>query len=154
MKITIQESKSADTRSCDVTKVSKEVLLAASHQHIGDVKKGLAFFSAMLGEAAAAHDSTKLSDIDWFFSDFKTGFKTTGWWDKHRKVERHHIGSPDGIRDDVNLVDVMEYIVDCVMAGKARTGTVFPLTLPDAVLQKAFKNTADLLANNVEVDKP
>ena len=56
MKITIQESKSADTRSCDVTKVSKETLLAASHQHIGDVKKGLMFFCVMLGDAAAAHE--------------------------------------------------------------------------------------------------
>jgi len=39
--ITIQQSQTADTRTCDYTKVTKETLLASSRQHIGDVGSGL-----------------------------------------------------------------------------------------------------------------
>ena len=41
--IVIQQSKTADTRSCDFSKVSKEQLHASSIQHIEDVQKGVAF---------------------------------------------------------------------------------------------------------------
>lgn len=40
--------------------------------------------------------------------------------------ERHHLLSRTP--EDVNLVDVFEYIADCVMAGMARTGEVNDVT--------------------------
>ena len=89
--IQIQQSKTADTRSCDFANVSKETLLASSRQHIGDVARGLGYFSGQLLEAAARHDFDKLSDIDGFHADFVTGFAQTGWWDRHRKLNRHHL---------------------------------------------------------------
>jgi hypothetical protein len=70
----------------------------------------------------------------------------------HKREERHHINVPEGVRDDINLVDVIEYIVDCVMAGMARSGSVYDLELSDDTLKKAFKNTVELLKKNVEVD--
>ena len=45
--ITIQPSKTADTRTCDVTKVTRKQLLDSSVQHIGDVGKALAFFGLL-----------------------------------------------------------------------------------------------------------
>ena len=42
----------------------------------------------------------------------------------------------------------------CVMAGKARSGTVTPLVMPDDVLRRAFENTVSLLANAVTVEVP
>ena len=58
--ITIQKSPTADTRTCDVTKVTREVLVDSSRKHIQDVQFGLAFFRQKLAEAGAAHDYTKL----------------------------------------------------------------------------------------------
>ena len=150
--IKIKQSKTADTRSCDYTSVSKQTLLASSLQHIDDVKKGLDFFREMLSESAANHDFDKITDLDSFHSDFITGFKNTTWYDNHRKINRHHLSVEDGIPKDVNLIDVLEYITDCVMAGKARTGDVFPLELNTEILQKAFNNTVDLLKSNVVVE--
>jgi hypothetical protein len=151
--IEIRESKTADTRSCDVTTVSKETLLASSLQHIGDVQRGLAMFAGLLVEAAGRHDYDKLTDIDSFYADFQTKFEQTAWWDRHRQLNRHHLTQADGVRDDVNLIDVLDFIVDCVMAGMARTGTVYPLQIAPDVLQKAFDNTVELLKSQVVVSR-
>lgn len=151
--ISIQQSQTADTRTCDFANTTKETLLASSRQHIGDVVKALAFFSSKLVEAAGQHDYDKLSDLDGFHKDFLTGFKQTRWWDNHRKIHRHHLGKPDGIPDDVNLIDLLEFIADCVMAGMARSGSVYPLELDDALLAKAFENTVTLLKNEIVVEK-
>jgi hypothetical protein len=124
-------------------------LVASSKQHIADVAAGLALFQELLGVAAKEHDADKLTGIDSFHSDFATGFKQTGWWDNHRKVNRHHLNMADGVPKDVNLVDVIEHIVDCVMAGMARSGSVYELSLPDGVLRAAFANTVALLIANV-----
>src|ERR1043165_4966376 len=91
-------------------KVSKETLLASSKQHIDDVCAGLAFFQGLLTKAANHHDTDKLTDIDGFHADFLTGFKQTGWWDKHRRLNRHHLTQADGIPEDVNLIDVLDFI--------------------------------------------
>ena len=52
---------------------------------------------------------------------------------------------------DVNLIDVLDMIADCVMAGMARSGSVYPLEIPLDVLRRAFDNTVDLLKVHVEV---
>jgi len=149
--IEITKSETADTRTCDFANTSKKTLLASSRQHIGDIVRALAFFIQKLVEAAGEHDYDKLTGIDQFHADFLTGFKQTGWWDKHRCIHRHHIDKPDGIPDNVNLLDVLEHIADCVMAGMARSGDVYELKLPDELLQRAFKNTVSLLKDQVVV---
>jgi hypothetical protein len=149
--IHIEKSSTADTRTCDWSKVDKDTLLTSSRQHIGDVVDGMFFFIDKLDSAASIHDQDKIDDIDHFHADFQTGFKQTGWWDRHRKINRHHLNVADCVPADVNLVDVIEHIVDCVMAGMARSGSVYELKLPDDVLQAAFRNTVDLLKANVKV---
>lgn len=150
--IKITKSPTADTRTCDFANTTKETLLASSRIHITDVVKALAFFSGKLTEAAGGHDYDKLTEIKWFHADFITGFKQTGWWDNHRKINRHHLDKEDGVPKDVNLIDVLEHIADCVMAGMARSGSVYELKLSDELLQKAFKNTVDLLKSQVVVE--
>ena len=55
----------------------------------------------------------------------------------------------------MNLLDVLEMIVDCITAGKSRTGEVDMrfLVLQDGVLEKAYWNTVDLVDKMVEVRK-
>lgn len=149
--IQIKKSPTADTRTCDFANVSKETLLASSHQHIQDVRRALAFFVEMMVGASAHHDFDKISDIDGFHRDFLTGFKVTEWWDRHRKLNRHHLIEPDGVPEDVNLIDVLDMISDCVMAGMARSGSVYPLNISPDVLMRAFQNTVELLKSRVEV---
>lgn len=149
--IEISKSPTADTRTCDYTQVDKTTLLNSSVQHISDVGKALAFFGQLITETAVRHDTDKLTDIDGFHADFRTGFKETGWWDRHRKLNRHHLNKDDGIPSDVNLIDVLDYIADCVMAGMARSGSVYDLHLPPELLERAFQNTVSLLKGQVVV---
>jgi len=149
--IEIEKSKTADTRTCGFANTSKDTLLKSSYQHIEDVRQGMYFFSRLLAEASKEHDFDKISDIDGFHRDFLTGFKEHSWWDNHRKVNRHHLLEADGVPDDVNLVDVIEMIVDCVMSGMARSGSVYPLNISPEVLMKAFNNTVELLKIQVVV---
>src|ERR1700733_414303 len=149
--IEIEQSKTADTRSCDFANTSKETLLASSHQHIHDVRQALIYFREMIEDASARHDHDKISDIDGFHRDFVTGFAQTTWWDNHRKVNRHHLLQADGVPADVNLIDVLDMIADCVMAGMARSGSVYPLNIDAEVLRQAFDNTVELLKSQVKV---
>lgn len=152
--IVIRPSPTADTRTCDFKAVTRETLLASSHQHIGDVRNALRFFMELLGRALVDHDRDKISDIDGFHADFVTGFEQTGWWDRHRKLNRHHLTQADGIPEDVDLIDVLDHIADCVCAGMARSGGVSPLQLPPELLERAFDNTvAKLKAQIVLVDR-
>jgi hypothetical protein len=136
-----------------VATVSKETLLASSKQHIGDVYQAMGLFAQRIHWAAMTHDHTKITYIDEFHSDFKTKFEVQHWFDNHKRIERHHINYPEGVRDDVNLIDVLEHIADCVMAGMGRSGSVYPLELSNELLQKAFQNTIILLKNEVTVEE-
>ena len=60
----------------------------------------------------------------------------------------------DGIPGDVNLIDVLDFVADCIMAGMARTGEVYPLELPDDLLKRAFDNTVSMLKAEVVVETP
>lgn len=151
--IIINESKTADTRTCDYSKVDKLDLLLSSTQHICDVWKGIDFFKKMLTDSAKNHDTDKITGIDQFYDDFITGFKQTTWWDNHRKITRHHMLEDDGVPPNVNLIDILEMISDCVMAGMGRCGEVYPLVIKPEVLMQAFENTVELLKSEVVVAK-
>jgi hypothetical protein len=151
--IRIKKSPTADTRTCDYKTVSKQTLIASSVQHIEDVRVALAFFRNLILTAGIIHDQDKLTDINGFHEDFVTGFAQTGWWDRHRKLNRHHLNAADGIPADVNLIDVLDYIADCVMAGMARSGSVYGIEIAPDVLMGAFQNTIEMLKKEVVVDE-
>lgn len=150
--IKIKKSNVADTRTCDWSKVTKDQLLIASRQHIFDVQKAFEHFIIKMQEAASNHDFDKITEIDQFYEDFKTGFKQQIWYDNHKKVNRHHLNCEEGTRDDVDLVDVFEYLIDCVMAGLGRSGKVSPIDIPNELLNKAFQNTIMKLISIVDIE--
>jgi len=151
--IEIRKSPTADTRTCDFKNVTKAQLFDSSTQHIDDVVQGMNFFQRVLIDATMRHDTDKLTDIDGFHDDFVHGFSEghETWWTKHRQINRHHLNMPDGVRDDVNLIDVLDYITDCVMAGMARSGEVYEIKIDPNVLMRAYVNTIELLKREVEV---
>lgn len=85
----------------------------------------------------------KLDDPDGF--DFIEG----DWHKMHIASERHHLNS--NCPEDVNLVDVIEMICDCIAAGLARSGGVRDIDIPDHILRKALNNTISDLINHCEV---
>lgn len=154
--IKIKKSKSADTRSAD-TVVTKDVLFESSRQHIEDVKLAIEWMRGRLLNASVNHDWTKIDFIQEFYDDFSSvqedksiDFKKLSWFKRHVGSERHHLN--DRCPDDVNLFDVMERIADITMAGMARTGKIYDDTLSPDILTKAYKNTIELLKNQIEVE--
>lgn len=150
-KIEITKSVTADSRTCDFSKVSKDELQLSSATHIDDVRKGLRYFSNRLLDAGEKHDFDKLTDIDGFYDNFITNFEKDDWYKRHVKVNRHHFNSEGGMPKDINLVDVIEMVVDCVMAGMARSGEVYDIKVKNDVLQTALKNTVDEIKKKILV---
>ena len=153
-KVLIKATPNADTRTADV--FSEAVLLHETKAHIGAVRGVMATLAGELVDIGLHHDRTKLSDFNQFLEDFqskKTGanFKSLPWWQIHL-TERHHLN--DRCPDDVNLLDVLEMVADGVCAGKARSGTVYPIVLSNEILQKALKNTQKLIEESIEVLPP
>ena len=151
--IRIKKSPTADSRTCDFKNVSMETLEKSSIEHIVDVNKGLVFFRDMLHPSSRKHDWDKRHFAGWFHDNFTTGFERRSWLDMHYKANRHHLETPEGVPDDVNLLDVMEHIVDGVMAGLARSGKYRPSEISPELLKRAFDNTVELLLEHVEVDE-
>lgn len=156
-KIQIEKTVGADTRSAREP-VSKETLLRESHLHKSHVRKLLASVASELIEKGEQHDHTKISLIDQFHDNFvkafskEIEFKDHPWWAEHLN-ERHHIN--DFMHDDTDLLDLIEMIADCVCAGMARTGKVFPIEISSDKLQRIVQNTANRFIAAIEVkDSP
>ena len=151
--IRIQKSPTADSRT-SIGNPSKEDLLHSSHLHIDDVREAMAWFASKLNEAGDIHDHTKISGIDDFYHSYSrklTGdaFKAEKWYQTHLAEERHHLN--DRCPDDVTLIDVMERIADIVMAGMARSGSIYDDNIDPEILQRAYRNTIRLLQSQIEV---
>lgn len=132
----------------------EEVSSAATLQgetlvHIGDVGRLMQFLGERLHLAAKMHDLDKVTERDEFFA-YITRSRETTWREDHLKRSRHHLAVIDGVPEDVNLIDVMEYITDCIASGLSRKGEVYDVELSPAVLHLAFQNTVKLLLDNVE----
>ena len=154
--IKIKRTRNADSRTADEN-LNHESLKIATVEHIHNVADGMQFLATKITDRGYVHDYTKQKYFDEFADNVLaryTGeeFITREWYQKHISEERHHLNSNCPL--DVNLIDVLEMIVDCVMAGKGRSGYVNPqvLKLKDpALLERAYWNTVILVDENVEI---
>jgi len=130
----------------------------ANRDHVEDVQNLAYQFSKMLNRQVCDHDWTKLREPyrSMFYRDLcdtiegKMDFFDGKWSNLHyNELERHHLKRH--CPDDVNMLDVIEMICDCVAAGMARSGEVYDIDIPAEVLTKAVKNTVDLLRREIEV---
>lgn len=154
-KIKIRKNPFGDTRSApkDTDFVS---FSEATDWHRSDVRRVMERIADMTKEAGKNHDWTKTGEYEIeFFKDFraaldgKQDFVNGTWWPTHVTTERHHLLAH--CPKDVNLVDVLEMITDCTLAGLTRSGTVRPVEINDEILKKAVDNTVELIKNMVEV---
>ena len=153
--IIIYKSHNADTRSAD-TNVKKAQLEKDTISHINDVQNVGYWLIEKLKNQLAEHDHTKLDYLDEFYNDFSkklddknANFKDMKWFKERHMTERHHLN--DIVPDDVNLLDILEMVIDCTCAGLTRSGEVYPITIPQEVVELAIENTKNLIIDNVEV---
>ena len=121
----------------------------ASINHIQDVRSGLNFFKDMLSHREYTHDDDKLDYLDIYHKYVTTG--DPDWLDLHYKNVRHHLYDQRGIPRDINLIDILEYIVDYVVDEKsgAESGED---PIDPSLLKPALDNTITLLKRNLRVE--
>lgn len=154
--ILIYKSTDADSRGASKT-ATKDDLFQNTLSHIADVQNVGEWLANKFKNQLAEHDHTKLEYLDEFYNDFveqlqsenKPNFKEMPWFKNRHMTERHHLN--DSVPEDVNLLDVLEMVIDCTVAGLARSGSVYPITIPGDVIEKAIENTKNLIIENSEV---
>lgn len=147
--ITITKSVNADSRTMEEG-AGKEQLTKDTASHIQDVVVGLRFIADLIEQRAPLHDHTKTEMMDEFFQALKTGhIQDTYWYNHHITAERHHLKRH--VPEDVNLIDVLEHVVDCTMAGMARSGEIYDIDIDPNVLTVAVQNTSKLIQDNTRV---
>ena len=157
-KVKIKQNKLGDTRTA--TKIPTFNEFNHSNQlHCRDVGELMDSIGVYIGARGGKHDITKREEpykslfyrelcakIEGKIDDFTKG----EWYPMHCKTERHHLN--EHCPDDVNLIDVIEMICDCVCAGLARSGDVYPIEISSEILQKAIQNTTQMCIDAVEVE--
>lgn len=157
-KVTIKRNTDGDTR------VAKAVpnfysFRKSNEQHREDVRKMMREIADDINVAGAFHDHTKTdSDTGSLFYrelcntiEGRMNFEDGRWYKMHCETERHHLNRH--CPDDVNLIDVIEMICDCVCAGMARTGSVYPIEISSEILQRAVSNTVEMCINAVDMEE-
>ena len=129
----------------------------SNFEHRGNVRDMMFNFAEEIKWQGKNHDWTKVEEPyqSMFYRDMcdtiegRMKFEDGEWNKLHYATERHHLLR--NVPDDVNLIDVIEMIADCVCAGMARSGEVRPLEIDESILTKAIDNTVKLMAEYVEL---
>ena len=157
-KVKIKRNVLGDTRTATRVPTFYE-MVDSNRSHVEDVSKMMDRIAEMIRLTGLNHDFTKRDDPEksLFYrelcatiEDKIDSFIDGEWYPMHCKTERHHLN--EYCPDDVNLIDVLEMVCDCVCAGMARSGSVRPVSLSDDVLRKAFDNTVQMCINSVEIE--
>lgn len=157
LKTNITPNTNGDSRTADHIPTIEE-FKAANQMHINDVNHMAENVAAELKARIRRHDWTKTTEPyqTMFYNDLCESIKgninfTDGEWAKlhYEEKERHHLAKH--VSDDVDLFDVFEMLIDCVCAGIARSGGVYPIDISDEVLSAAVKNTIKELEDSVNI---
>lgn len=128
----------------------------ANVSHRVDVKSMMSSLADAIKATGEHHDDTKIDEPErsLFYRELCAkiegkidSFVDGEWYPMHCQTERHHLN--EHCPDDVNLIDVIEMICDCVCAGMARSGNVYPITISSEILQKAVENTVNMCIESV-----
>ena len=156
IKVIVKKNPNGDTRTASKD-VTFEDFQKANRMHIEDVRNTMNKLSQILKQSGEVHDRTKLSDEELFYRDFKdtlengSNFILGDWYQLHVTTEAHHPTSY--CHKNIDLLDILEMMADCICAGKARTGTIRNLEINDEILKLAFNNTVEKIDKMVEVEE-
>lgn len=155
-KIKIKRNTNGDSRVAVKAPTISE-FMESNREHRRDVDQMMSEIANEIKKAGSYHDWTK--SVDPYKSSFyrdlcntiegRITFDDGEWFEEHYTEERHHLLKR--CPDDVNLIDVLEMICDCVCAGMARSGEVYDIEIPAEILTSAVKNTAQMCIDSVEL---
>lgn len=156
-KVTIKRNTDGDTRVAKTTP-NFYSFKKSNEQHRKDVREMMRAIAGDIAFAGENHDYTKVDDDtgSLFYRELcntiegRMNFEDGRWYKMHCETERHHLNRH--CPDDVNLIDVIEMICDCVCAGLARSGSVYPIEIPSEILQRAVSNTIEMCINAVDIE--
>lgn len=158
-KIIIKDTCNADGRTA--TDLNSETLFESTNEHRSNVKDGMEYIADLIRNRGLKHDYTKIGDYFPLFNDTvmqglsNDEFEKSQWKQLHLHQERHHLNG--NAPADVNLIDVIEMLVDVVMAGNGRSGHLssrYCKIQDPTLLERAYWNTILLLDDKIEkVDK-
>lgn len=155
MKIKIRKNPNGDSRTAKKDVTFKE-FQEANDMHKSDIRAVMFLLSEIILDMGLKHDWTKKSEEKLFYDNFLstmnegTDFVRGEWYQYHINNEKHHPLCK--CHDDINLLDIIEMITDCVCAGKARSGVVREIEISDEILKIALNNTVKLIDNITEVE--
>jgi len=156
-RIKIKKNSLGDTRTATKVPTFKE-FAESNRLHTEDVANMMSEIADDIRVQGREHDRTKRFEPyrSLFYRELcakiegKIDSFTDGeWYPMHCRAERHHLN--EDCPDDVNLIDVIEMICDCVCAGMARSGNVYPIKIPSEILQKAVANTVQMCIDSVDM---
>lgn len=153
-KIKVIKDPNGDTRTAKKD-VTFEEFSNANFAHRISIANTLHWIAKSIEDRGLNHDWSKIELEKEFYKDFKntlengTDFTQGEWYKFHIEKERHHLLAR--CPEDVNIIDVIEMICDCVSAGLSRSGEVRELEISDDILRKAVNNTVKLLVENIEL---
>ena len=157
-KVYIKPNKNGDTRTADHIPTYEKFCIA-NDSHRYDVSSIMNEIGWELISRGNLHDITKEVLSKMFYRDMvetmegNMKFEDGQWAKIHYfdSCERHHLNN--NVPDDVNFIDILEMICDCVCAGKARSGKDFvDVRLNGDIILKAFYNTVELINEYVELE--
>lgn len=145
-KLVLKDTSKGDSRTSGGSPLLSEVY-NATVIHQGEVASLMKYLAKRLVHNGIVHDWTKTVNFDEEYGKLVTSnvkdeeFLASKWWWKHLTCERHHV--KDYAHLDVDLLDVLEFIVDRVVAEKGRTGSINMsyLELDPVILVRAYYNT-------------
>ena len=157
-KVKIKRNVLGDTRTATRVPTFYE-FIDSNRSHVEDVSNMMSELAKDICKTGENHDFTKRQDPEksLFYRELcatiegkMDNFTDGEWYPMHCKTERHHLN--EHCPEDVNLIDVLEMICDCVCAGMARSGSVRPISISDDILRKAFDNTVQMCINSVQIE--
>lgn len=158
-KVRIKRNSSGDSRTAKSVPTFEE-FHNANQMHINDVERTMSEVGWEILRRGEQHDITKTVLEKMFYRDMVDTIEngtefTDGQWAKIHyfdSCERHHLSR--NVPDDVNIIDVIEMICDCVCAGKARSEKEYVNVEFDAfTLLKAYENTVKLINDTVILEE-
>lgn len=155
MKVAIKRNPNGDTRTAKKD-VTYEEFQKSNDMHIEDVRNVMEVLADLLIKKGKYHDWTKKTEEKLFYENFLstmnkgTDFVNDDWYQLHIHNENHHPLSY--CHDDINLLDVIEMVVDCVCAGKSISGEVRELEISNDILTLALNNTIKLVDDNTYIE--
>lgn len=156
-KVKIKRNTNGDTRVA-VKVPTFEKFKNANYSHWADVNNMMDSVSKEIRNTGANHDWTKIREPNqsMFYRDLcntiegRMNFEDGEWSKSHYSLERHHLLR--NCPENVNLIDVLEMICDCVCAGMARSGSVCDLEISPEILEAAVRNTVEMCKEAVELE--